>query len=138
VPVLIYASDIEAIGAIHSGWRGTSKKIVSKAITKLIEMGALPENIHVSIGPCIGQCCYEVSGDVASFFDEKYSVFKGNDKFMLDLGHVNYDLSVGCGVRDENISLSGICTSCHNDLFFSHRGQNGKCGTMGAIICMRD
>ena len=57
---------------------------------------------------------------------------------MLDLGRVNYDLLKECGLKDENISLSGICTKCNNDLFFSHRGQNGKSGTLGGIICMRD
>ena len=138
VPILMYAEDIGAIAAIHSGWRGTDEKIAQKTVYRLIKLGASPENIHVAIGPCIGQCCYEVSGDVAERFGEKYSVSKENGKFMLDLGKVNFDLICVAGVKEENISLSEICTKCNNDLFFSHRAQNGKSGTLGGIICLKD
>lgn len=137
VPVLLYAEDISAVAAVHAGWRGTKAEISKKCILKLINMGAAPENIYVAIGPCIGQCCYEVSDDVALCFGEKYYTSKENGKYMLDLARVNYDLVASCGVREENISLSNICTRCNNNLFFSHRGQNGKSGTMGGIICMK-
>ena len=138
VPILLYAKDIGAIGAVHAGWRGTQKKIIYKAVQKLIELGADPHSIYAAIGPCIGQCCYEVSGDVALQFDSKYYIAKKDEKFMLDLAKVNYDIIKSCDVIKEHISLSGICTKCNNDLFFSHRAQNGKSGTLGAIICMRD
>ncbi len=136
VPILMYADDIGAIAAIHSGWRGTADKIVQKTALKLIELGADKNNIYVAIGPCIGQCCYEVSGDVAERFDENYSISKGNGKYMLDLAAVNSDLVSDIGIKKENISVSGICTKCNNELFFSHRGQNGKSGTLGGIICL--
>lgn len=138
VPILMYAEDVKAVAAVHSGWRGTNEKIAQKTVQKLKELGAHPENIYVAIGPCIGACCYEVSADVAEKFGEKYSVSKGNQKYMLDLAKVNYDLVCDTGVKKENISVSGICTSCNNDLFFSHRAQNGKSGTLGGIICMVD
>ena len=138
VPILMYAEDIGAVAAIHSGWRGTYEKIAKKTVQKLKELGAQPENIYVAIGPCIGQCCYEVSEDVAEKFDEKYSLSKGNGKYMLDLAKVNFDLVKEAGVQKENISVSGICTKCNNDLFFSHRAQNGKSGTLGGIICLKE
>ena len=136
VPILMYADDIKAIAAIHSGWRGTDEKIAVKTLKKLKELGADAKNIYVAIGPCIGQCCYEVSEDVAKRFEEKHSIAKGGGKYMLDLAKVNYDLALQMGVMEENISLSGICTACNNDLFFSHRAQNGKSGTLGGIICI--
>ena len=138
VPILMYAENIGAIAAIHAGWRGSAEKIVQKTAQKLITLGAVPESIYAAIGPCIGACCYEVSEDVAEKFDEKYSVSKGNGKYMLDLAKVNADLIKSVGVKDENISVSGICTKCNNDLFFSHRAQNGKSGTLGGIICITD
>ena len=138
VPVLIYAQDIGAIAAVHAGWRGSESAIVRKTAQEIINMGAKAENIYAAIGPCIGQCCYEVDSDVALKFEEKYYVQKPMDKYMLDLGRVNYDLIKECGVKEENITLSGICTKCNNDLFFSHRGQNGKSGTLAGIICMRE
>ena len=138
VPILMYASDIEAIAAVHSGWKGSALSIGKKTVEKLIGMGAEPQNIFVAIGPCIGKCCYEVSEDVAQRFSPEFYTAKENGKYMLDLGMVNYQLIVDCAVPKENISLSGICTSCNNDLFFSHRRQNGKSGTLGGIICMKE
>ena len=138
VPILMYASDIEAVCAVHSGWKGTAMKIAEKTVKKLLEMGASPENIYAVIGPCIGKCCYEVSGDVALGFDEKYYTAKDNGKYMLDLEKVNFDLILSCGVPKDNISSSKVCTKCNNDLFFSHRGQNGKSGTLGGIICIKE
>lgn len=138
VPILMYADDIKAIAAIHAGWRGSADAIARKTAEKLKALGALPENIYAAIGPCIGQCCYEVSADVALKFDEKYYISKENEKYMLDLAAVNFDLLQSCDIKKENISLSEICTRCNNDLFFSHRGQNGKSGTLGGIICMKE
>lgn len=135
VPILFYASDIKAIGAVHSGWRGTKERIAEKAVIKLKELGANAENIFAAIGPCIGKCCYEVSEDVALNFEEKSFTKKENGKFMLDLADVNSDILKNAGIT--NITLSGICTKCNNSMFFSHRGQNGKSGTLGGIICMR-
>ena len=138
VPIVMYASDIEAIAAIHSGWKGTAMKIAEKTLQQLIKLGANPGNIYAAIGPCIGKCCYEVSEDVALKFDCEYYSAVGNEKYMLDLGAVNFSLIRNCGVRKENISLSGICTKCNNELFFSHRGQGGTSGTLGGIICMKE
>ena len=92
VPILMYASDIEAIAAIHSGWKGTAMKIAEKTVKKLIKMGASPQNIYAVIGPCIGKCCYEVSEDVALRFDEKYYTAKADGKYMLDLEKVNFEI----------------------------------------------
>ncbi|MCR5609314.1 MAG: polyphenol oxidase family protein, partial [Lachnospiraceae bacterium] len=32
------------------------------------------------------------------------------------------------------IIVSGICTSCHSDLLFSHRVTNGKRGNLMAVM----
>ena len=77
-------------------------------------------------------------GDVAGNFSETYYDSIPNGKYMLDLASSNRLMLQGEGVPEENISLSGICTKCSNDLFFSHRGQNGKSGTLGGIICIKD
>ena len=138
VPILMCASDIEAIAAVHSGWRGTKEKIAQKTVEKLKELGAATKNIYVAIGPCIGKCCYEVSGEVALMFDEKGYTKKDNGKYMLDLAFLNSEMLKEKDIPSENISTSGICTKCRNDLFFSHRGQNGISGTLGGIICMCD
>jgi len=138
VPIIMYAADIEAIAAIHSGWKGTAKRIAGKTVKKLTEMGANPKSIYAAIGPCIGKCCYEVSGDVALQFNKKHYTEKPDGKYMLDLQQANFDIIADAGVTAGNISVSDICTRCHNDLFFSHRGQGGTSGTLGGIIAIKD
>ncbi len=137
VPILFYATDIEAIAAVHAGWRGSAAKIVIETVRILTSLGARAEHIYAAIGPCIGKCCYEVSENVARRFDESTYLKKPNGKYMLDLARENLLQLTQCGVPAENASLSGICTACRNDLFFSHRAQGGKSGTLGGIICMR-
>ncbi len=138
VPILFYAKDIEAVAAVHAGWRGTVSRIAEKTLDKMYEMGARGENIFAAIGPCIHKCCYEVSGDVAEQFDKKYYSEVSGGKYMLDLAEANRDIIEKSGVKDVNISVSDACTKCNNELFFSHRGQGGKSGTLAGIICMRD
>lgn len=132
VPLLMYAPDIGAIAAIHSGWRGTEAQIAKKTASRLTELGAKPQNILVAIGPAIGACCYEVSADVALCFPESCRTYKGSEKFMLDLKKANELSLQELGII--NIDNSAPCTKCRNDIFFSHRGQGGKSGTLGAVI----
>ena len=135
VPLLMYAADIEAAAAVHSGWRGTEMKIARKAAEKLIELGARPENILVAIGPSIGGCCYEVSADVGLRFPAQCRAEKEGGKYMLDLRAVNRLMLNEIGV--DKVDADPPCTMCNNELFFSHRGQGGKSGTLGAYIELR-
>ncbi len=133
VPVLLYAEE-GLIGAVHSGWRGTSENIVRNALDVIKAHGG--ENIKAFIGPCIGGCCYEVSKDVADAFSDypEHINAKNDGKFMLDLkGIVKAQLKEK-GVKEENIDVAPYCTSCNNDLFFSHRKQKGKSGLLGGFI----
>jgi DNA topoisomerase-1 len=41
------------------------------------------------------------------------------------------------GVKKDKICLSNICTKCNNDVFFSHRGDNGKTGSLAGFIQLR-
>jgi copper oxidase (laccase) domain-containing protein len=105
------------------------------------ENGAKRENILAAIGPCIGDCCYEVSSDVYDEFisvSEDYSCFfkPVGDKFMLDLTKANEFILKEAGILDENISCADICTKCNETDFFSHRRSGGVRGTMSAMICL--
>lgn len=132
VPLLMYAPDIGAIAAVHSGWRGTEMGIARKTVLRLMETGADAENIIVAIGPAIGLCCYEVGADVAERFPAQCRIYKGNGKYMLDLKKANEISLREIGVKQ--IDNTAPCTRCNNDIFFSHRGQGGKSGTLGAVI----
>ncbi len=131
VPILFYAADIAAVAAVHSGWRGTAARIAEKAAKKLFEMGAEPHNVTAVIGPCIGRCCYEVDENVALRFPESCRTPKEGGKYMLDLPGANRLMLEALGLR---VDASAPCTMCNNHMFFSHRGQGGKSGTLGAFI----
>ena len=73
VPVLLADTKQRCIAAIHSGWRGTLKRIAAKTLGRMtMEFGTRPEDVIAAIGPAIGRCCYEVGSDVARDFDAQF------------------------------------------------------------------
>jgi YfiH family protein len=73
VPILLADTKHRAVAAIHSGWRGTLKRIVVKTLGRMrMEFGTEPEEVIAALGPGIGRCCYEVGSDVARDFDAQF------------------------------------------------------------------
>ena len=143
VPVLLYDGKKGVISAVHSGWRGTVEKIAENAVSIMKhDYGCDPTDIIAAIGPHIQKCCYEVSNDVAQSINSAYDngedlmTRTGNGKFMLDLDKAVYTNLVKGGLREENIYSCKECTSCRNDIYFSHRAQKGKKGIMSASIML--
>lgn len=145
VPLYFYSQTKEAVGIAHAGWRGTVMKIGSKMIKEWgNELSAVPNDIHVLIGPSIGQCCYEVDESVMTEVrrvlpNSNRSVAENTKegKYQLDLKELNRLLLLESGVPASNIQTSEMCTSCSNDLFFSHRKEQGKTGRMLGFIGMK-
>ena len=59
------------IAAIHAGWKGAYKNIVTKILKKLIKLGSKKKDIVAVIGPCIGQLNYEVGKEFKDKFTNK-------------------------------------------------------------------
>ena len=147
VPVLLADPENGVCAAVHAGWRGTAAKIVGNAVREMCRNGADPGSILAAIGPCIGPECYEVGQDVRDAFEEafadaaKYFRTKQTEperKYLLDLAGANTDALKEAGVSEEHISVCGLCTRCHTDLFFSHRAMGSRRGTMSAFICVSE
>jgi YfiH family protein len=142
-PIFFYDSVKKVIGMVHAGWKGTLDNIAGKMVQKLTDdFASNPEDIKTVIGPSLGQCCFEVDRDVADLFlqkDKNYNSFMKTKglKYHFDLWGINKYNMVNAGMNEENIEISGLCTKCSNDLFFSHRGQKGVRGSMAGIIMMR-
>ncbi len=147
VPILISGEDgngdVVAVSALHAGWRGTAKNIVSVGVKELLRLGIAPENIFAAIGPHICADCFEVDADcrdsIISSLGSTYECFihrKGN-KFHVDLGKINRQLLLDMGVPTSNIDLSDACTFESDELFYSHRRTNGVRGTMLSVISIR-
>ena len=143
VPVLLYDTENNICGAVHSGWRGTLGSISAVAIDKMCGMGSKRENIIAAIGPCAGVCCYEVGAELYDYFTERdqnnkqYFVPAQKRKYMLDLTGINEQVLLNNGIKAENISACRICTCCNTDMFFSHRVHGNKRGTMASLIMNR-
>jgi len=135
VPVLLYDKKNKVCASIHSGWKGTVKKICREAVLAMCEnYGSEPSDIIAAIGPAIGKCCFQVKKDVVDAFSQCFSDLSfikeegDGEHYRADLWEAVRITLVEAGVRDENISLAGECTCCNNDLYFSSRAQKGKFG----------
>ena len=142
VPILVYDYKLKYLAVIHSGWRGTAKNILAKTIKKLINLGSESKHIIVSIGPAIDQCCFETGRDAfdqisqnCDYLDSSQYAFAKNDKFMINLKILNLYQALIFSVAQVNITH--FCTSCHSDLFYSHRkfkGQTGRHALIAGLI----
>jgi polyphenol oxidase len=73
VPILLADSKRRVIAAIHSGWRGTVRRIAAKALGRMqMQFGTRAEDVIVALGPGIGQPCYEVGTEVAAEFHAQF------------------------------------------------------------------
>ncbi len=141
VPVLLCNKQGTVCAAVHAGWRGTVGGITKNAVELMVEKGAKKQDILAAIGPCIGECCYEVGKELLDGFvsvSPEYSRFfkPAGEKYMLDLNYANQYILHQAGIPDENIAVLGLCTKCRADEFFSHRRQGKNRGTLGAFICV--
>lgn len=143
VPNFFYDPVKKVVGLAHSGWKGTVNGIGGAMIENMGQtFGTRAEDVICAIGPSICKSCYEVSGDVAAAFMEKYSgdecrdmLFdKGNGKYLLDLhAACRYNL-LNAGVLSEHIAMPDLCTCCNPQFLYSHRASGGMRGNLAAVI----
>ena len=113
-PVWIVEKKGRAGALIHSGKKGTEAGIVLKAILKMQEEFQIdPNDLSVTIGPCIRPPCYEI--DFAKMIREQAA--KAGVKI----------------IQDEQ-----ICTACHLDRYYSYRHEKGKTGHMLAVLLLQN
>ncbi len=153
-PILFYAPLKNAIGNIHSGWRGTVQKIGQKAAIKMMqEYGINKEDILCFLGPCIGKCHFEVGEDVKEIFANTFSylgnsedfIFKGanneekckEQKYFIDTTLINRKLLEEIGIPSSHIIESNICTVCNSEQMHSYRAEKENAGRNTAIIGLR-
>lgn len=142
VPILFCDPTKNVIGVAHAGWQGTVRGVVNAAVAGMItRYGSDPKNIIAGIGPSICVNHYEVGADVISQFQEKFPqdvqrmVQTKNGKTHLDLWASNAIQLQNAGV--EKIQVSGVCTACNVNDWFSHRAEKGKTGRFAALLALR-
>lgn len=132
MPLILVGGGEVAIA--HSGWRGTYEEIARSAVAAMSATTRV-SNLAAYIGPCIRECCYEVSGELAEKFRDRFGpgVIRGDRN--LSLPTVVEQSLRGAGV--ENVYDLGLCTGCRGDLFYSHRVQKPATGRMLAAVMLR-
>lgn len=134
-PLLLEDLEAGVIGAAHAGWKGTLGRIAEKTVQAMCELGARPERIRAAVGPGICEERYGVGADVAAKFAAaglgEFVLTRGEQPH-LDLAGANRAVLLEAGISEENIWLSGRC-STETD-FYSYRRDAGKTGRMWAVI----
>ena len=128
------------------------------------QFGSRPRDLLTAIGPGVHCCCYGVGEEVRQQFESQFAYalelfreVKESDpvrekypllflsarapghsnlpvKIFLDLVEANRRQLLDAGVSAKNVETSPLCTSCHTDLLFSHRAEQGATGRlMGAV-----
>ena len=137
-PVFIYDPINNLISALHAGWKGAFKQIISKTIKKFKIKGSNLNDLIVVIGPCISKNNYEVKKDFLNkfivkeksnknFFNYKNNkiFFSLNDfikKSFLDLGIKNIEI-----IKKDTYILS-------NNFFSARRSLKKKLNDYGRNI----
>lgn len=149
-PVLIGDIETGRVAAIHAGWRGTSQKIVPRAIARFLELGSIKDNLRIAMGPAISGEVYQVSEQVAA--EVGGSIISSADvsnkeeilialqqlpnspilddsqanRVRLDVRRVNAIQIEQLGISKEQIAIAPFCTYQQPDYFFSYRRTKEK------------
>ena len=123
-PVFIYDPVNNLVSALHAGWKGAYKKIVSTTLRKFKSSGSNFKDLIVVIGPCIGKNNYEVRNDFLDKFikqersNKKFFKTKRNKIYFSLIDYIKEQL-VKFGVK--NIEIIKKDTYLLNNNFFSAR-----------------
>lgn len=126
LPIALVDAERQVVAAIHAGWRGLAGGILEQTLERMREAwGTQAQDLVAWIGPGIGPCCYQVGEVVAQQFP--------GDATPDGPGHARLDLRAAArrrlrkmGLVEENLTGLDLCTSCREDLFFSHRRATSR------------
>mgnify|MGYP001162826676 CR=1 FL=1 len=123
-PILIYDKQKKMIAAIHAGWKGAYKGIISKVINFMIKKGCEKKNMIAVIGPCITQKSYNVREDFKRKFlkkNKRNKVFFKEIKNLIFFDLPKYIKSQLKLVKIRNLDTINIDTFPKKNNFYSAR-----------------
>ena len=141
-PILVFDPRHNASGAVHAGWKGAAGEIVLKTVDAMHKnFGSRPSECIAWIGTGISGDAYEVSREVAKAFRTDESrpshLSAKEEKYLLNLGQVNFRQLLDSGIQLSNIERSSFCSYRDDTLFFSYRRDKGTTGRMMSLIGVR-
>ena len=124
VPILICDKKKNIIAAIHAGWKGAYKNILTRVVKFMLKKNCHIKDMHVAIGPCISQKNYNVKEDFFKKFikkDKKNSKFFKKRKNLLYFDLPGYIISQLKIMKISNIDHINIDTFEYKNNYFSAR-----------------
>jgi polyphenol oxidase len=116
------------LAVLHAGWKGLLGGIVQSGAAALG-----PDPLAAVIGPGIGPCCYQVREDVAEPYRAAFPKGIVRDGRLDMWSAAEHALrEAGC----QSVERVDLCTSCHPELFFSHRRDGPRTGRQGVIAAI--
>lgn len=135
-PVFLYDPVARVIANVHAGWRGSISGIVGRTVRAMVRhFQSRPQNLVAVVGPSLGPCCAEFK----NYKTEIPSAFWGykDTADHFDFWGLTRDQLVLEGLFRENVHISGLCTRCRTNLFFSYRKEKIT-GRFGAVLGLRE
>jgi YfiH family protein len=136
--ILLHDPVQNVIGAVHSGWQGSTCNIIGKTVAQMEQAyGVNPARLKAVISPSLGPCCGE-------FIHYERELPRPFHVYQTTVNHFDFwkisQNQLACaGLLKKNIDTAGICTSC-NAHFFSYRRaqkrQSRATGRNGSLIVM--
>jgi len=133
-----------ALGVAHAGWKGAARGIVVNLIkTMHKQYGSKPSALRAAIGPTISMANYPVGPEVPAAFLQRRAwakdyVHARAGQLYFDLAGVNARFLKECGIPQERIEVSRMCTFDNHGLLHSYRHAGTDSGHHGVVAYWQD
>jgi YfiH family protein len=143
VPIFLVDPVRRVIGMAHAGWVGSVDQVAAIAVQAMAgRYHCQPGHILAGIGPSIGIEHYPVGEDVINRVKQAFPDDAGKLLIEHDDGtHFNLQTANRISLETQGITRiedSGICTACHLEDWYSHRGESGRTGRFGALLALEE
>ncbi|MDQ7042975.1 MAG: peptidoglycan editing factor PgeF, partial [Sulfurimonas sp.] len=105
-PLLFYDSKTKTIAVVHAGRAGAFSNIVQKTLHSFRDdFCSDMKDIYVSIGPSIGECCYEVGEEIyheAKSLHLDYALTLKANTYYLSISKILHKQLLDNGLEDKN------------------------------------
>jgi YfiH family protein len=142
-PIILHDPVRRVAGVVHAGWLGTVRGVARAAVKAMVaRYGCKLQDIRAAIGPSIAAHHYPVGDEVVQQVQEAFGMDaasllpSSNGAVQFDLWAANQLILEQSGVRQ--IEVAGLCTACHLEDWYSHRGEKGKTGRFGVLVALKE
>jgi YfiH family protein len=134
-PILMYDPRRRVVANVHAGWRGSVANVAGRTLAVMAErFGCDPGDVQVGIGPSLGPCCAEFVNYRQEIPRELWDYRR--DSVYFNFWEMSRDQLIRAGVPQDQIHISGLCTKCRTDSFFSYRAEK-MTGRFPAVIGLK-